>query len=152
MVIDKFEGEYEFLSNFYPSRILYDKDENWYAPTVEHAFQAMKTRNMEEEIGILSAPTPGKAKRLGRICDLRPDWEEVKDDVMYRFLKEKFFNFELRYKLLATGDATLIEGTTWHDNYWGVCSCEKCGGRGKNRLGELLMKLREELRESELSF
>lgn len=152
MIIDKFDGEYAFLSNFYPSKILYDDDEGLYAPTVEHAFQAEKTRSVEEAIGILCASTPGKAKRLGRLCDIRPDWEEVKDDVMYRFLKKKFSIFELRYKLLATGDATLIEGTTWHDNYWGVCSCEKCNGRGKNRLGELLMKVREELRESELSF
>ena len=152
MIIDKFDGEYEFLSNFYPSKILYDNNEGWYAPTVEHAFQAAKTRNVEEEIGILSASTPGKAKRLGRLSDLRPDWEEVKDNVMYRFLKEKFSIPELRYKLLATGDATLIEGTTWHDNYWGVCSCAKCNGCGKNRLGELLMRLREELKESELSF
>ena len=46
----------------------------------------------------------------------------------------------------TTGDAELIEGNTWHDNYWGVCSCSKCNGRGKNRLGKLLMKVREELR------
>lgn len=145
MVIDKFDGEYAFLSNFYPSKILYDDIEGWYAPTVEHAFQASKTRSVEEEIGILCASTPGKAKRFGRLCDLRPDWEEVKDDVMYRLLKEKFAIPELRYKLLATGDATLIEGTTWHDNYWGVCSCNKCNRRGKNKLGELLMKIRKEL-------
>lgn len=151
MTIDKFDGEYAFLSNFYPSRILYDEHENWYAPTVEHAFQAAKTRSVEEEIGILCVSTPGRAKRLGRLCDLRPDWEDVKDDIMYRFLKEKFAIPELHDKLLATGDATLIEGTTWHDKYWGICSCDRCGGRGQNRLGELLMKIREELRENELS-
>ena len=68
---------------------------------------------------------------------------------MRTLLRKKFSMPELREKLLATGDTTLIEGTTWHDNYWGVCSCEKCGGRGKNRLGELLMEIREELREDE---
>ena len=146
MTIDKFDGEYAFLSNFYPSKILYDDFEGWYAPTIEHAFQAAKTRSIEEEIDILSASTPGKAKRLGRLCDLLPDWEEVKDDVMYRLLKKKFTIPELRYKLLATGDAILIEGTTWHDNYWGVCSCSKCNGHGKNKLGKLLMRVREELK------
>ncbi len=146
MTIDKFDGEYAFLSNFYPSKILYDECERWYAPTVEHAFQASKTLSMEEEIDILASSTPGRAKRLGRGCYLRKDWEEVKDDVMYKFLQRKFAIPELRDKLLATGNATLIEGTTWHDNYWGICSCDKCKGRGKNRLGELLMKIREELR------
>ncbi len=151
MTIDKFDGEYAFLSNFYPSKILYDECERWYAPTVEHAFQASKTLSMEEEIDILASSTPGQAKRLGRVCYLRKDWEEVKDDVMYRFLQRKFAIPELRDKLLATGNATLIEGTTWHDNYWGICSCNKCKGRGKNKLGELLMKIREELETNELS-
>ena len=146
MTIDKFDGEYAFLSNFYPSRILYDEYENWYAPTVEHAFQAAKTLNIEEEIDILASATPGQAKRLGRRCQLRKDWEEAKDDVMYSLLRRKFSIPELRDKLLATDDAILIEGTTWHDNYWGGCSCSKCNGRGKNRLGKLLMKVREELR------
>jgi hypothetical protein len=56
---------------------------------------------------------------------------------------------ELRKKLLATGDATLIEGNYWHDNYWGVCTCENCvsnGIVGRNRLGTLLMKVREEIK------
>ena len=151
MIIDKFDGEYAFLSNFYPSKILYDECERWYTPTVEHAFQASKTLSMEEEIDILASSTPGQAKRLGRVCYLRKDWEEAKDDVMYKFLQRKFAIPELRDKLLATGDATLIEGNTWHDNYWGSCSCNKCKGRGKNKLGELLMKIREELETNELS-
>lgn len=149
VLIDKFDGEYAFLSNYYPSKIVYDVDDGYtmYAKTVEHGFHAAKTLSMEEELDILAANTPGQAKRLGRKCTLRPDWENVKDDVMRTLLRKKFAIPELRDKLLATGDAKLIEGTTWHDNYWGVCSCEKCGGRGKNRLGELLMEIREELRE-----
>ena len=149
MVIDKFDGEYEFLSNFYNSPIEYQITEYHavMAPTVEHAFQAVKALNIEEELEILKAKTPGQAKRLGRKCVLRKDWEKVKDKWMKHFLCEKFAIPELRNKLLATGDATLIEGTTWHDNYWGVCSCDKCGGRGMNRLGELLMEIREELKE-----
>lgn len=147
-VIDKFEGEYYFLSNFSPSEILFDDNYKLWAPTVEHAFQASKASSIEESLDILNAPTPGKAKRLGRRCTLRYNWEDVKDDVMYNLLCKKFAIPELRNKLLATGDATLIEGTTWHDNYWGVCCCDKCGGLGKNRLGELLMKIREELRKS----
>ena len=148
-VISKFEGEHEFLSNFYPSKIIYDIDDGHiiYAPTVEHAFQAAKTINWLEEPDILTAPTPGKAKRLGRKCELRKDWEEVKDNIMRKFLCKKFAIPELRQKLLDTGDAYLIEGTTWHDNYWGICTCDRCGGRGQNRLGQLLMEIRKEIRD-----
>ena len=68
-VIDSFEGEYAFLSNFYPSKI-YDFEGNEY-PTVDHYFQAMKTMNPWERKKIAAAPTPGKAKQMGRRVNLR---------------------------------------------------------------------------------
>ena len=69
---------------------------------------------------------------------------QVKDKVMLNFLRIKFMNAELRDKLLETGDSVLIEGNTWHDNYWGNCSCAKCKDiEGKNMLGRLLMQVRE---------
>ena len=145
-MIMKFDGEYAFLSNFYPSRILIDPEDGLYAPTVEHAFQSMKTRSMEETLDILAAETPGQAKRLGRLCDLRPDWELVKDNAMLTCLRLKFADPDLREKLLATGNEILVEGTTWHDRYWGICSCVQCKGAGQNKLGQLLMKVREECR------
>ena len=85
--------------------------------------------------------------------EVEAHWEEVKDDVMLKVLRSKFRNNEdLRNKLLETGDAILIEGTTgWHDNYWGICSCEKCGGVGKNMLGTLLMQVRDEMRSEEVA-
>lgn len=62
-------------------------------------------------------------------------------------LRKKFNNSVLKKKLLATGDALLIEGNTCHDNYWGDCKCEKCKDiKGENRLGQLLMQVREELK------
>lgn len=150
-VISKFEGEYEFLSNFYPSKIIYEpyifEDRHLYADTVEHAFQAAKAADRIEELNIIMAPTPGKAKRLGRKCQLRSDWEEVKDNVMRKFLCKKFAIPELRQKLLDTGDAYLIEGNHWHDNHFGICYCEKCNGRGQNKLGQLLMEIRKEIRD-----
>ena len=142
-MIDKFDGEYAFLSNFYPSPIpvQFDKDVVINAPTVEHLFQYMKTQSDEEGIAILQAQTPAQAKRLGRKCHLREDWEEIKDEVMYRSLKYKFEIPELRELLLATGNEELVEGNYWNDTYWGVCK-----GIGQNKLGKLLMKVREEIR------
>lgn len=144
-MIDCFDKEYAFLSNFYPSPIT---DGNLIFPTVEHMFQAAKTLNIKEYEEIAAADTPGRAKRLGRKVTLREDWEKVKDDMMYQALWLKFSIPELREKLLATGDEELVEGTTWHDNEWGNCTCEKCANIiGKNKLGKMLMKIREEIKE-----
>lgn len=147
-MIDKFEGKYAFLSNFYFSPI-YFKD-GFIAATVEHYFQASKTLDKNEQINIIAATSPGLSKRLGRHCDLRPDWETIKDDVMREALIKKFEDIELREKLIATGDEYLKEGNWWHDNYWGSCSCDRCNDHGQNRLGLLLMEIREEIKEGKL--
>lgn len=141
-MIKNFEGEYAFLSNFYFSPMIID---NVVYTTNEHFFQAMKSLNPKERQAITLAPTPGKAKRLGRKVSLRKDWEDIKEEVMLIGLRHKFSNPELRRKLLATGNQYLEEGNHWCDNFWGVCDCGTCGGQGKNRLGKLLMQVREEL-------
>ena len=138
--IDKFDGEYAFLSNFYDSPIKPFNDWILY-PTVEHAFQAAKTNDIGMRKKIASQPTPGKAKSLGRHVDLIPNWREDRIYVMYQCLRAKFEIPDLRAQLLSTGDAHLIEGNWWGDTYWGVCN-----GVGSNNLGKLLMKIREELR------
>jgi ribA/ribD-fused uncharacterized protein len=138
-MIKRFTGPNRFLSNFYPSQIQY---EGYLYPTVEHAFQAAKTANPEVREEIRLAETPAEARRLGRLADLRPDWEEVKLEVMLALLREKFSTTFMQKRLLSTGDRTLIEGNTWGDIYWGVY-----GTRGENHLGRLLMQVREELRD-----
>lgn len=136
-MIDNFDGEYAFLSNFYESPMTI---QGITYPTNEHFFQAMKTLDLSERKKIASAQTPGQAKRLGRQVKLRWDWESVKEDAMLTGLRYKFSNPDLKEKLLATGNEELIEGNWWGDQYWGVCD-----GVGKNKLGKLLMKVREEL-------
>lgn len=147
-MIYKFEGEFAFLSNFFPSPIiLEDVDGNFECPTVEHYYQASKTSNVAEKLEIIAAPTPGVAKRLGRACTVRKDWEEVKDEVMRQALAKKFEDVELRTKLMATKDEYLKEGNWWHDNYWGSCLCDKCQGHGQNKLGQILMEIRQQIKE-----
>lgn len=143
-MIVTFEGENAFLSNFEESPF---EVAGIKYPTVEHWFQAWKTTDLETHKAIAAAPTPGKAKRMGRKVDLRPDWEQIKIEVMRAGLWYKFENPELRAKLLATGNEPLMEGNTWHDNTWGNCFCRKCIGiHGQNLLGALLMEIREEIR------
>ena len=139
-MIDRFDGKYFFLSNFSPSPFRID-----YVlfPTMEHYFQANKADNQNDYLHIAYASTPGEAKRLGRKIQLRPDWEEIKDNVMLTGLRKKFADPELRNLLLATSDEELIEGNYWGDTYWGVCN-----GVGQNKLGKLLMQVREEIKNN----
>lgn len=136
-VIDSFSGDYRFLSNFWPSPLRYHGE--WY-PTVEHAFQARKTKNIDERRMIQSAASPALAKQLGRKVTLRANWDELKVDVMLALLRLKFKAPGLRQQLLATGNAELVEGNWWGDTTWGVCR-----GEGKNLLGKLLMQVRKEI-------
>ncbi len=142
-MIVEFDGDYAFLSNFYPSPIYH---EGITYPTNEHFFQAMKTLDIETRKAIAAAETPGAAKRMGRHVPLRSDWEKIKVDVMRLGLILKFTDAELAEKLIATGDEELVEGNWWHDNTWGNCHCTECSRKGgRNLLGMLLMEVRKEL-------
>lgn len=136
-VIDSFSGDHSFLSNFYPSSVFAYGET--YA-TVEHAFQATKTRDPKEREWIRSALTPGVAKRRGRKVTMRDDWETFRLEAMEGLLRRKFTHPHLRKMLVDTGDAWIIEGNHWGDRFWGVC-----GGEGENHLGKLLMKIRAEI-------
>lgn len=137
MNINKFSGEYEFLSNFYlcPLYVEYD---GWEYPTSEHAFQAAKTLDLETRMKICICNTPGQAKRLGRKVLLRADWEKIKLPIMKSILLSKFNrNPKLKKALIDTEYCTLEEGNNWGDTFWGVCN-----GKGSNYLGKLLMLVR----------
>lgn len=140
--IDTFRGEYYFLSNFYPARVTY-KEVTY--QNNEAAFQAQKVLDPEEK-KIFAELAPREAKKRGRQVRLRPDWEKVKISIMEEIVRAKFLqNEDLKEKLLSTGDALLIEGNTWNDRYWGV---DKRSRTGKNCLGQILMKIRSELKEN----
>ncbi len=138
--IASFSGEYRYLSNFWPAEVTF---EGHRYPSVEHAYQAAKTLDAEARARIAALPTPSEAKRAGRALTYRADWDRVKLDVMERCVRDKFINHAvLGAKLLATGEAELVEGNDWGDEFWGVCE-----GRGANHLGKILMKVRAELRQ-----
>lgn len=133
-----FQGAYYFLSNFYECEIFY----GWPYGSTEAAFQAAKCETDDEKYGFIHL-SPDAAKRKGRQVKLRPDWEQVKDGIMEEIVHEKFFQWEhLARKLMATGDAELIEGNTWNDRYWGI---DLHTMQGQNKLGKILMKVRDEL-------
>ena len=138
-VIDSFDKEYSFLSNFYEAPVEW---EGIIYPSNEHAFQAAKVINPVKRMEIAAAATPGQAKRMGRSVNLRHDWEQVKYNVMLEIVLAKFHQHsDLAEALLDTGDAELIEGNWWNDTTWGVCN-----GIGSNWLGKILMSVRAQLK------
>ena len=101
---------------------------------------------IQEEIRQIASPMDTAIEGRDRQNLLRPDWEEIKDEVMLQVLRMKFSqNPEIAKELLATGDALLIEHTR-NDDYW----ADGGDGSGKNKLGLLLMQVREELKNSNL--
>lgn len=132
---------YAWLSNFSAHGFELDGS---YWPTVEHWFQAQKFPDTPMVEQIRRARDPKRAKSLGRsrATPLRRDWEEVKDEVMYRGVRRKFETHDdLRKMLLETGTEDLAENAPG-DYYWGTGG----DGSGQNRLGKILMRVREELR------
>jgi len=145
-IINSFKDEYDFLSNFYPVTVRF---EDLSYPTVEHAYQASKSKEFffRKLIAALPPTKAGLAKRRGRTVRLRSDWEIVKIDIMRDLLLYKFLQDFFKTKLLETGDSEIIEGNFWHDNIWGDCYCKKCKDiSGQNLLGTLLMEIRSQLK------
>lgn len=143
--IEGFFKEHRFLSNFYPVEVpIVDEYEGvtFIYGTVEHAYQAMKTLSLQHRREIMMAETPGAAKRIGQRAPLRRDWDNIKYDVMLELTRAKYYHSPgLKQRLIATGDAELYEVNNWGDRYWG---CDEFL-EGQNRLGEILMQVREEV-------
>lgn len=141
----KFFGGAHFMSNFYASPLVVDGKR--YA-TNEHYFQAAKffVNSPAYAERIRLAKTPFEAKDLGGKkkstifgAKMRSDWDSVRDSIMNKGLMAKFGqNRTLLNKLLATGDAELIENSPY-DDYWGI----GCKGDGQNKLGLLLEIVRK---------
>jgi ribA/ribD-fused uncharacterized protein len=150
------KGPYGFLSNFYEA-VFELEDRQWL--TVEHFFQACKAITAEERQRIADAAKPRLAKKLGRACKIRPDWEEsvgtpalhdkfrdeqgvvvesVKDHYMFSALIAKFNQREdLCAALYSTGEEELVEASPT-DYYWGIGK----DGTGLNKLGRMLQLVR----------
>jgi N-glycosidase YbiA len=136
------KGDYGCFSNFsaHPIEL---KGKIW--RTTEHYFQAQKFPDTEHEEEIHLVASPMVAARMGRSRSrpLRKDWETAKDNIMREALVAKFTqHLDLKEILLGTGDALLVEHTK-NDKYWG----DGGDGSGQNKLGKLLMEVREELRQ-----
>jgi ATP phosphoribosyltransferase len=139
-----------FLSNFYPAKFKVSEGEDeevW--KSSEHYYHAHKFKhNKEVYLEIKNAKTAKQAYKIAKrnLDKIRQDWEVVKEFFMQKAIFYKFSqNQNLKQKLLATGSRELIEYSI-KDPYWGI----GINDNGKNRLGQLLMELREMLISSEI--
>lgn len=136
-MIDRFDGSFRWLSNFYPCDVPY---EDMIYPSAEHAFVAAKTEDHTLRLKIQEIETPGWAKKFGRKLELRPNWNDIRIEEMRNIVSAKFeHNPWLMDKLLDTSPHELVEGSYWNDRFWG----KDLAGYGENNLGKILMKIRD---------
>lgn len=141
-MINSFTGEYAFLSNYYdPCPMTFDG--RMYRNS-EAAYQAQKCAN-ERMKDLFAELDPDEAKAIGKRVAIVDDWDDRKAEVMRGVIRAKFEQHpELATRLTGTGDEKLVEGNTWHDNFFGDCECSACEDiPGLNWLGVILMDERE---------
>ena len=146
--ITSFKDEHRFLSNFYQSPVTLD---GLTYPKAEAALQAQKCEKEEDKVKYTLFKNPVVAKRMGKKePNLPENWRDISYGIMLDIIRAKFSLPEMKEKLLATGDAELVEGNNHHDNIWGDCTCPRCAATGgQKRLGKILMQVREGLKQGD---
>lgn len=163
-IIEKFQGTY--LSNFYAVPVIHDNItypsvEHAYQaakfdPSIFSSLDAEQKASLSEilkekgyakhieDFGAMfmdptipSGITKSIANKLREWKMVRPDWDDMRLEIMINLLIQKFNDPELKEKLKNTKDTYLIEGNDWADTLWGVCD-----GKGKNMLGRAIMNIR----------
>lgn len=135
-----FLGNRYFLSNGYECPLTYEGIEY---PSAEAAYNAQKSEDIEIRNQFCNL-TWKQARELGQKIKLRDGWDGMRDEIMLNVIRAKFENHELRERLLQTKDEHLEEVNDFGDTYWGTVD-----GIGENKLGKILMKVREELYRKE---
>ena len=139
MAIHGFFGKYRWLSNFWACTLnLSFEGVALYFNCVEEAYHACKSKDVEVR-RMFCGVGPCEAKHMGRQVQLRDDWNEVRLDLMYFLVKQKFKqNPSLWEQLDMTDSQYLEESNTWNDRFWGVCN-----NIGQNQLGKILFGHRQ---------
>lgn len=139
MPINRFRGQYYFLSNFYscPEGVEYEGD---LYPTSEHAYQAAKIEDRPGRdsftVGGSLGTNPMEAKRKGGKVAMRAGFDSMRVKVMGTIIRSKFARDpRLQELLTSTGNQKIVEGHT-NDKFW--------GGK-RNHLGNCLMRVRDEI-------
>lgn len=147
----KFRGKFYFLSNMFPCSVTIDissitvpeslqdktKISPMTFPCAESAFQAAKCICENDRLPFTKMDGFA-AKKAGRKVTLRPDWENIKLNVMKNIVTAKFKQHPELAEKLHEINGNIQEENSWNDTFWGVCN-----GKGRNELGKILMEIRD---------
>lgn len=136
-----YEGEYYMFSNFAAFAVTYN-GRVWM--TSEHAYQAAKFDDESVVTLIHQALSAHDSKKVAHtyLSKVRENWENVKITVMEDIVRAKIAQHPyIREKLLATGNRQIIEDS--HKDAFGGRGIDY---KGRNELGEVWMRIREEIR------
>lgn len=140
-MIDRFDGDYQFLGNFYSIPVTYDMMSFL---SVGHAYAAAKTDNRNERNHIAHLGTAREVIGYSRKLKAREGWLEMRVGIMKELLRQKFSYPAMQRKLLSTGTQKLSYGNS-PDEFWGIIERT---GRGTDMLGQLLMEIRQEMQNA----
>ena len=136
-VINRFKGEYDFLSNRFPCHVLWEGLEY---RSAEAAFQSSKCQD-EKERKMYAGCSSDKAILKGKDQIPYQGWEEGQLRIMESILRAKFeLNPSLMQKLVDTGNCILLNGNNKQETFWGV---DLYSWRGENHLGKIIMNIRD---------
>ena len=135
--IDSFKGEYDFLSNRFACRFIWQGLEYGSA---EAAFQASRCADERERKAFCNC-SADKAALKGRDVVPPAGWEYERLCIMGSVLTAKFEqNPMLMKRLVGIGSKLLINGNSKRETFWGI---DLYTWEGENQLGKLLTKIRE---------
>lgn len=134
----KTRDPYGQFSNFYSCRFFLDNE--WWS-TSEHYYQSQKAVDEKTRLLIKNAKTAKEAKKIACQSEIKPNWDEIKYDVMKKALMAKFQQNKSFANLLISTGQEIIEEDSPYDSIWGIGK----DGKGQNLLGKVLMEVREYL-------
>lgn len=140
-MISEFKDEYNWLSNFFPVKIILN---NIIYPSVEHAYMSEKSDDLLWKLYCSNSKNKAwQVKRKSKEIIYKTNWDEIKLNVMRLCVEQKFSVEPFKTKLIETKNEYLQEGNMWNDKFWGFCLKTNTG---ENNLGKLIMDFREKLK------
>lgn len=132
--------------------IEYSSLEQWMMAEKARVFE-----DYESQLKIMETDNPNEQKDLGRKVKNfnAAEWEAVAQDIVYEGLKLKFTQNPDLLKFMNETHGTLLVEAALDDKIWGIGMAENdpaikdpANWKGKNLLGQLLTKLRDNLSQS----
>lgn len=134
-----FVGRWRFLSNFYIEPDGTHVEGEYQRAKCALASDRKRFHQFHDDAKPFLAPNQCRYVGKVELKDIRPDWEDVKVDIMLFYVRKKFKDhLSLAEELALTRDYHLEEINPWGDTFWG---CDE-RHRGLNVLGEILMEVR----------